>query len=650
MEQLKRVVNAGNLLLGFSLYFLVQLLNYFFTGAGGPQRLATRLVPVALILYVLKAYRENALYPRLGPAWNRFIAAVYVAAAMIPLLYLEVEYEQLFIYRSGAYNTTDLLVGAVLLLLVMEISRKAHPVLFGVNIVMMLYTLYGNYSPIDFFWHPGASLTRVVTAATVELSTGIYGKYAQLGLTLVAAFLLMAAIAGGFDAQGSLLRVVRALAGRRTHQVPQTAVISSMAVGMVSGSGAANTAVTGSVTIPLMKQYGIPAAFAGAVETAASMGGLIMPPLMAAAAFIMADFLGVTYWDVVVRGFAVGLVYYLVVAFAVYLISMRTIEPGKVNPPPVPNYDKLKTAVFLGCIVLLVVFLGVLNYSPMRAALYSASLLLGVLIGIHLYYRSVGNPDFAQERIGLRLAKALETYADLTSYIVILMSVLGIMIGLFTITGFILRMGQLMLHLGEWHVAAIVFMAWIFGWLAGTGLPPTATYIIVAVIVVPPMSQYGINPWIAHFFAFLVSVWGELTPPTSLTAAVAASISGASFLRTTYEALRICAPLFVMTFSIFVRRDMVVSPGIGQFLDTLIVAVSSLAITFATFGRFSRERLADVAGRGLLLALAFAGSFIPERGYAAAAAVLASVLLLKGVVGFRTIGPPWGSQPIRPAV
>ncbi|MCZ7597963.1 MAG: TRAP transporter large permease subunit [Gammaproteobacteria bacterium] len=202
------------------------------------------------------------------------------------------------------------MVGTLMFLLVMEISRIAHPALFWVNCVLIVYTLWGYLSPVDFFWHPGTSLERVITSSTVELATGIYGRYAQLALTLIAAFLLLAAAARGFDAQSSVIQVMRRIAGRSRHTIPQTAVLASVSVGMVSGSGSANTAVTGSFTIPLMKRYGIPGAFAGAVETAASMGGLIMPPLMAVAGFLMAEFLGVPYWDVVVRGAAVAAVYF----------------------------------------------------------------------------------------------------------------------------------------------------------------------------------------------------------------------------------------------------------------------------------------------------------------------------------------------------
>ena len=191
----------------------------------------------------------------------------------------------------------------------------------------------------------------------------------------------------------------------------------------------------------------------------------------------------------------------------------------------------------------------------------------------------------------------------MTSYLTLLLATLGIMIGLFTVTGFINRMGAMLLDLGAWNIIAMIFMAYIFGWLAGAGLPPTATYIIGAVVIVRPMQELGINPWIAHFFVFLMSVWGELSPPTSLTAAVSARIANASFLRTMWEALKICLPITLMTFAIFTRSNMVVNPGWLQIADTMLVLISTCGITFAMFGRYLDRKAADIALRCLLAAV-----------------------------------------------
>ena len=121
-------------------------------------------------------------------------------------------------------------------LLVMELSRLAHPVLFWTNVILVFYTLWGYLSPLDFFWHPGTTFYRVVTSSTVELSTGIYGIYGQLALTLIAAFLLIAGVANGFDAQRAMINVMRIVAGRSRQMIPQTAVLGSSAIGMISGS------------------------------------------------------------------------------------------------------------------------------------------------------------------------------------------------------------------------------------------------------------------------------------------------------------------------------------------------------------------------------------------------------------------------------
>jgi TRAP-type uncharacterized transport system fused permease subunit len=228
----------------------------------------------------------------------------------------------------------------------------------------------------------------------------------------------------------------------------------------------------------------------------------------------------------------------------------------------------------------------------------------------------------------------------MTSYLTLLLATLGIMIGLFTVTGFINRMGAMLLDLGAWNIIAMVLMAWVFGWLAGAGLPPTATYIIGAVVIVPPMKALGINPWVAHFFVFLMSVWGELSPPTSLTAAVSARIANASFLRTMYEALKICLPITLMTFAIFTRSNMVVNPGWMQIADTILVLIATLGITFSMFGRCARNPNVDIALRLVLAAVAFVVMFHPSAAVSAAVGTVVILALVAGIWRHQIVAPP----------
>src|SRR5919197_6401436 len=637
----KKYVTLANLTFVFALIQFVWLVWFFYTGLGGAQELVAHVMSIALILQLLFMYQQDYLYKWLPPLANHVLVLLYAGICVYAFVHFYREFEEIAIWRQGSYTTQDYVVGLLIFLLVMELSRIAHGVLFWTNVVLVLYTLWGYLSPVDFFWHPGTSFYRVVTSSTVEFSTGIYGLYGQLALTLIAAFLLLAGVANGFEAQRAMINVVRIVAGRSRQLIPQTAVVGSSAIGMISGSGSANAAVVGTITIPLMMRYGVPGTFAAAVETSASMGGLIMPPMMGVGAFLMSEFLGVPYWDVVIRGFALAFVYYVSVGVAVYLLCVRLLPHDAIERPQVPLYDKLKTVIFFSSVLYLIYLMGFVGKGELIAALYTASFMLGLLVAVFLYFKYVlKDPALANETLFGDIRRAIETHAEMTSYLTLLLATLGIMIGLFTVTGFINRMGAMLIDLGSWNIIAMVIMSWIFGWLAGAGLPPTATYIIGAVVIVRPMQELGINPWVAHFFIFLMSVWGELSPPTSLTAAVSARIANACLLKTMYEALKICMPITMMTFAIFTRSNMVVNPGWMQIADTLLVLISTCGITFAMFGRFYDKPTVDLPLRSLMALISFVAMFYPDIRVSAAVAIVVLVALVLGVWRHRIIAPP----------
>ena len=645
-EATKKQFSLNNLILALSALQLGWLLWYFYTGSGGPQELVAHLIPITIVLQILFMYRDGYFYPWLPPRVNNAIIIIYLAIAAYAFWHFYWEFEEIAIYRQGSYTTQDFICGLLIFLLVMELSRLAHPALFWINLILIVYTLFGYLSPLDFFWHPGATFHRVITSSTVEMSTGIYGIYGQIALTVIAAFLLLAAAARGFGAQSAMINVMRRLAGRSRQMVPQTAVLGSLAVGTVSGSGSANAVVVGSITIPLMKRYGVPSAFAAAVETAASMGGLIMPPMMGIGAFLMSQFLGVPYWDVVARGFALAAVYYISLALAVYLLCVRLLPRDEIVPPPVVTYDQIKTGIFFLSVLFLIVLMSYAGVGELLAALYTAAFMFALLMLAFLYYKHVlKDPEVAKESLVENIRLSIETHGDMTSYLTLLLATLGIMIGLFTVTGFINRMGATLLDLGAWNIMAMVFMAYIFGWLVGAGLPPTATYIIGAVIIVQPLVSLGVNPWVAHFFVFLLSVWGELSPPTSLTAAVSARIAETSFMRTMWIALKICLPITLMTFAIFTRSNMVTTTGWLQLVDTLLVLIGTCALAFAMFGRFTANVTADIALRLVLTALAAFVLFHPNDTWALAASPICAILMIVGVLRHHIAAPPATLEP-----
>jgi TRAP transporter 4TM/12TM fusion protein len=647
---IKRSVNVKNLILLLSTIMFVWLCWYFKTGFGGPMELAANLVPIALMIQILHMHQNGYIYKRLSPTANRILVVIYMAICVYAFYHFHFEYEQISIYRQGSYTREDFVMGLLIFLLVMELSRLTHAELFWVNVIMVFYTLWGYLSPIDFFWHPGTSFYRVITSSTVELSTGIYGQYAQIALMTIGAFLLLAAAAHGFDAQGAMVSFMRRIAGKSRQTIPQTAVLASSAVGMISGSGAANATVVGAFTIPLMKRYGIPGEFAGAVETAASMGGLIMPPVMAVAGFIMAEYLAVPYWSVALRGFALAFIYYSTLALSVYLLSVSLMPSTPIEKATMPIYSQLKTAAFFLGIIFLAILMGGLHLGEQLAGLYTGAFMFLLLILLYLYFRyAKKDPTAKKESIFANIRIMIETHAEMTSFLTLLLCTLGIMIGLFTVTGFINRMGGMLLRVGEWHIIALILMAFVFGWLVGAGLPPTATYIVLAVITVDPMRKLGIDPWVAHFFVFLLAVWGELSPPTSLSAAVSARIAEASFVKTMYQALKLCLPVTLMTFAIFTRSYLVVKPGWLQIRDMLLVAISCWGITYAIFGKFSDNSASNVLMRAALALVSFVVMFHPDIRVSIIVAVVVVLATLYGVIRHRKVAPPDRELPTEPA-
>jgi TRAP-type uncharacterized transport system fused permease subunit len=270
-----------------AIFFFLYLFTYFWTSAGGPTLLAMTLVPIAYVLFVLNSLRADELYPGLPPIANYAVATVYVGCAVAVSLYMNAEYYELGTSRAGAWDPSDLFMGGLMAVLVMEYSRKRHMPLFVLNILLILYAVYGGLVP-GMFHHAGLSWGRVVTAMSVETTTGVFSNLPQIALTIIGSFLLVLSVLSGYGCIESLLRATKRVAVRSPHALPQSAVIGSMCVGTVSGSGAANAITIGSATIPAMIGAGMPRATAAAIESASSLGGQLMPPVMGVSAFLMA--------------------------------------------------------------------------------------------------------------------------------------------------------------------------------------------------------------------------------------------------------------------------------------------------------------------------------------------------------------------------
>jgi TRAP transporter 4TM/12TM fusion protein len=594
---------AGWLYTLVALFFFAYLLAYYWTSEGGPTLLAIALVPVTFILFTLDEVQRGEFYPRLPAAAGYALAATYVAISVAVALYMFVEYEQIGTVRAGIWSATDLTMGALMALLIMEYARRHHLALFVLNLLLIVYAVYGRHVP-GMFFHPGLTWERIASAMSVEMSTGIFSNLPQLALTLIGSFILVLSVLRAFGCVDSILRGSKQIAVRSPHALPQSAVLGSMGVGTVSGSGAANAITVGSATIPAMIGAGMPRATAAAIETASSLGGQLMPPVMGIAAFLMAEFLGRSYFDVVARGYAPALVYYLGVSVSVYLLSTRyRARLGVVVAERMLWTDWMNLAAFVGVIAGLIGVMALLHLAPMFAALYvflavGALLTLAHLIAI---LRPAGRTW--RDLVGI-LRRFVRYFAEMTSELTLLLATLSIMTGALVITGVPTKIGSLLIAAAGVNLAAMALVAFFFGALLGTGLPPAPTYIITALVVAPPMVSMGVNPWVVHFFAFFLAVWGEVTPPTSISAAVTAKIADASFAQTLFRAITICVSLFVLMVGVFTRPELVMEPGVAQLGAMLLLMVATVGVSFSIQAQFAESRAADLALRIVLAAIA----------------------------------------------
>ena len=601
--------------------FVAWMLFYYLTTTGGPTLLAFTMVPVTFVLFTLDALRKDEFYPSLGPVPNYCIAAVYCAISITVSVYMFVEFEAIGTVRAGIWDPTDLWLGGLMALLVMEYARKRYFVLFVLNIILILYAVYGRAVP-GMFNHPGLSWRRIVTSMSLEDTTGVFSGLPQLALTLIGSFVLVLAVLRAFGCIDSILRGASRIAVRSRYALPQAAVMGSMAVAAVSGSGAANAVTTGSATIPSLINAGMNREDAASVETAASLGGQLMPPIMGISAFLMADFLDRSYFDVVARGYAPALVYFLAVALGVYLMSAR--QPGlrsSAAVEPMRWIDWTRIGAFIGVVIGLVVMMSALHLAPIFAALYifiaiGAALLLLQAVTAFREHGAAG-----ARTLGSTLLRFVDTFASMTAELTLLLATLSILTGAFVNTGVPPKVGFILVDAASINLLAMVIVAFLFGALLGMGLPPAPTYILTALVIAPQMIKVGVDPWPVHFFAFFLAVWGELTPPTSVVAAVTSKIARASFMGTLVRSIGLCSSLFVLMAAVFLRPEIVLEPGLAQLAATGLVLAATVGVTFSLQARFATNLIADAAARVVLAAFSMVALAHPDPWIAALACI-----------------------------
>jgi len=454
-------------------------------------------------------------------------------------------------------------VGAIGILLVLEATRRVvgTPILVVVG-CFLAYAHFGRYVP-GFFGHRGASLERLV-GHMFYTTEGIFGIPLGVSSTFIFLFILFGAFLEKTGIGQFFIDIANSIAGHAASGPAKVAVITSALEGTVSGSSVANTVGSGSFTIPMMKRLGYRPEFAGAVEASASTGGQIMPPIMGAAAFLMAEFIGVPYLQVAKSAIIPAILYFTGVFIVVHLEAKKTGLRGlpKEQLPRFWDIMRQRGQLFLPLVA--IVYLLVEGSTPMRAALWG--LVVAVLASCLSRATRMKPRD---------VVTALEQGARNALGVVIACAAAGMIVGTVTLTGLGLKLANGLILLARGQLLPTLFFTMLTSLVLGMGAPTTANYVITSTIAAPALMKLGVPVMAAHMFAFYFGIVADGTPPVALAAFAGAGIAKSNPVKTGIEATKLSIAAFLIPY-FFVYAPSLLLIGTVSWLDTARIIIGAV--------------------------------------------------------------------------
>ena len=514
------------------------------------------------------------------------------ALSVVIVAYLFINYKQL-VMRGGLPLPTDIVMGCIAVLLVIEAARRVVGLpLVIVAICFLAYAFLGSYLP-GMLGHRGYGVDRVASQMYITLE-GILGTPMSVATTFVFAFILFGSFLEATGGAKQFIDLAFSLTGKYVGGPAKTAVVASGFLGTISGSSLANVVTTGSFTIPLMKETGYKASFAGGVESSASSAGQIMPPVMGAAAFIMAETTGIPYLRICGAAAVPAVLYYLAVFLSVDLEARRTGLKG-IPQNQIPQFlPTLKHSAPLLIPLVVMVILMVIGFSPLRAALVSTVVMIGdSCFSSHTRLTPAG------------FIETLKKSAFNAISVTVACAICGIITGVITLTGLGLKLSDMILAASGGMLLPTLFLTMIASIILGMGLPTTAKYIVLAAIAAPAMTRLEVPIVGAHLFILYFGVIAELTPPVALTSYAGAAVAKAPGMETALQGLKISIAAFFIPF-MFVLYPSLLFENVtvmGMITGLLSSFVGVTCLAAASIGyMFGQLKLWQ---RGMLLAAVF---------------------------------------------
>lgn len=473
------------------------------------------------------------------------------------------------IFTYGNISTQDIFWGFGLIIVVIEMTRRiVSPALSYTTIVVLLYAIFGHY--ISGAWgHRYYSFERVISFLFTTME-GIYGIPLGISAGLVILFIIFGAFLAKTGGTTFFIDLAKSLIGGQRGGPAKAAIISSGFMGTISGSPVANVVATGTFTIPLMIKTGYKPYMAGAIEAVASTGGLMVPPVMGASAFLMAEYLNMAYYKIVIIAILPAILYYLALFLASDLEARKLGLEG-IPKDEIPKAGKvLAERGHLGAVLIMLFFFLALNWSPQKAIVVS----LVFLILLAMMRKTT--------RIGLKgCLEALEEGAKGTVIIAVSTACAGIIVGCVLLTGLGTQFASFLNTLSGQSLLLALITTMVAALILGCGMPPTPVYIIMAALIIPSIIQMGVTPISAHFFVFYFSSIAGLTPPVAITSYTAASVAKDDPNKVSMVAFIYALPAFILPFMLVYSPELLLQGNTMEVIRSIVtsaIGISSIVI------------------------------------------------------------------------
>jgi len=500
-----------------------------------------------------------------------YLDFIFIAFSFFIGIYMFMEYENIAV-REGLPNTLDVIVSVAAVFLTLEATRRIMGLTMCIIVLVgFAYVTFGNYLP-PMFAHGGYSFKRAVTHMFLT-TDGILGVALNVSATVIIVFLIFGAFLEHTGGSQAFTNIGYGLFGRFKGGAAKAAVSGSCFFGMMTGSQTANVAAVGILTIPLMIKVGYTPIMAGAIEALASTGGMLVPPVMGSAAFIIPDMIGGTYLDVMRSAIIPGLLYYTAVFMFIQVqaskLGLQRIP--KEELPKIGTIIKENAHLFIP-IATMIFLLIVLKVSTKMAGFWAVIMLVAVSM---IRKNTRMTPS--------KIISSLEGGARNALIVAIACASAGLIEGVISLTGLGLRFSEILIQIAGGNVLYLLILTMIASLIIGLPLPPVTAYLILAILAAPALIKSGINPMAAHLFIFHFGVLGNITPPSAPCSFAAAGIAKTDPLKTTNLAFLISVPTFIVPYLFVYSPELMLQGSILSVIFRVITAfgaISGVSIAF----------------------------------------------------------------------